>query len=233
MDASLERLPITALKGVGPSLAEKLERLGIRTVQDALFHLPLRYQDRTRVVPMGSLRPGDQAVVEGEVLHTEIKFGRRRMLLTRIADGTGSLTLRFFHFNATQQAALARGVRLRCFGEVRAGAATLEMVHPEYSRVGETGAPVEEYLTPIYPATEGLHQASLRKVIDAALARLEQEPLSEWLPPALLEQIRQAIPLGRLAEVDDIVPTYVFLASDSARHFQGQTLSPNGGDQFL
>jgi ATP-dependent DNA helicase RecG len=139
---------------------------------------------------MGSLRPGDQAVVEGEVLHTEIKFGRRRMLLTRIADGTGSLTLRFFHFNATQQATLARGVRLRCFGEVRAGAATLEMVHPEYRRVGEGGAAVEEYLTPIYPTTEGLHQAALRKVIDAALAHLAADTLVEWLPDELLQAQR-------------------------------------------
>jgi ATP-dependent DNA helicase RecG len=189
LNPSLDRQPVTALKGVGPALAERLARLGIRTVQDALFHLPLRYQDRTRVVPMGSLRPGDQAVVEGEVLHTEIKFGRRRMLLSRIADGTGSLTLRFFHFNAQQQAALARGVRLRCFGEVRTGAATLEMVHPEYRRVGE-GAPVEEYLTPIYPATEGLHQALLRKVIDAAIAHLEREPVAEWLPGPLLRDHR-------------------------------------------
>lgn len=185
---TLDRLPITALKGIGPAQAERFARLGLRTVQDLLFHLPMRYQDRTRVVPMGALRPGDQAVVEGEVLHTEVKFGRRRMLLTRIADGTGSLTLRFFHFTAAQQAALARGTRLRCFGEVRTGATTLEMVHPEYRRVGEA-APVEEHLTPIYPSTEGLQQTSLRRAIDAALARLDERSLIDWLPASLREEL--------------------------------------------
>ncbi len=185
---SLDSLSITAIKGIGPSQAERFARLGLRTVQDLLFHLPMRYQDRTRVVPMGALRPGDQAVVEGEVLHTEIKFGRRRMLLTRIADGTGSLTLRFFHFTAAQQAALARGTRLRCFGEVRTGATTLEMVHPEYRRV-DGDAPVEEHLTPIYPSTEGLQQPSLRRAIDAALARLDTHVLPEWLPAALREEL--------------------------------------------
>jgi ATP-dependent DNA helicase RecG len=185
---SLDTLSITAIKGIGPSQAERFARLGLRTVQDLLFHLPMRYQDRTRVVPVGALRPGDQAVVEGEVLHTELKFGRRRMLLTRIADGTGSLTLRFFHFTAAQQAALARGTRLRCFGEVRTGATTLEMVHPEYRRVGED-APVEEHLTPIYPATEGLQQPSLRRAIDAALAKLDTHALPEWLPASLRQEL--------------------------------------------
>ncbi|MGD8514937.1 MAG: ATP-dependent DNA helicase RecG, partial [Granulosicoccaceae bacterium] len=126
------RLAVTALKGVGPQVAKKLERLGLYTVQDVLFHLPLRYEDRTRVVPMGGLRPGDHAVVEGEVLLTEIKYGRRRSLLSRISDGTGTLTLRFFHFSAAQQAALARGAQLRCFGEVRKGPASYEIVHPDY-----------------------------------------------------------------------------------------------------
>lgn len=92
---SLDQVPVTSLKGVGPRVAEKLARLGIYTLQDVLFHLPLRYQDRTRVVPIGSLRPGAQAVIEGEVDLTEIGFGRRRTLLCRISDGTGSITLRF------------------------------------------------------------------------------------------------------------------------------------------
>ncbi len=184
----LARLPVTSLKGVGPRMAERLERLGIRTAQDLLFHLPLRYQDRTRVVPIGCLRPGDQAVVEGEILLTEVKMGRRRMLLTRLADGSGSLTLRFFHFTAAQQQALARGTRVRCFGEVRRGGATLEMVHPEY-RLAPEGAPVpvEEHLTPIYPATEGLQQISLRNLIGQLLERLVAEPrlLRDWLVPEL------------------------------------------------
>jgi len=179
---------VTALKGVGPRMAERLANLHIATVQDVLFHLPLRYEDRTRVVPIGSLRPGDHAVIQGEVQLTEIKFGKRRMLLCRLADGTGFLTLRFFHFNQAQKEALARGVTLRCFGEVRPGAATLEMIHPEYRKVSpEQGMAVEETLTPIYPATEGLHQQTLRNLSDQALARLGEEELAELLPEAVRE----------------------------------------------
>ncbi len=191
-EASLDQLPVTALKGVGPRIAERLARLGIRSVQDLLFHLPARYQDRTRVTPMGALRPGDQAVVEGEVELAEVRFGRRRMLLVRMSDGTGFLTLRFFHFNQKQQAALGRGVRLRCYGEVRTGASTLEMIHPEYQRMGAgEAAPVEESLTPIYPTTEGLHQLSLRGLSEQALARLAANPqaLPEWLPGWLLDDL--------------------------------------------
>jgi ATP-dependent DNA helicase RecG len=210
-------VPVATLKGVGPRLAEKLEHLGITTVQDLLFHLPLRYQDRTRVVPIGTLRPGDEAVVEGEVQLSEIKFGKRRMLLTRIADGSGSLTLRFFHFSNAQKEALSRGTRLRCYGEVRRGAITLEMIHPEFRRVADDmPAAVEEYLTPIYPSTEGLQQQGLRKIVTQAVDQLARGAvtLREWLPPELLPPsmppLREAVlllhrpppelPLSALAE---------------------------------
>ena len=119
--ALLAERPVTALRGVGPALAELLAKLGLHTVQDVLFHLPLRYEDRTRVVPIGALRNGDRAVIEGEIQLAEVAFRRRRMLLVRIADGTGYVTLRFFHFSAAQQAQLVRGQRLRCFGEARLG----------------------------------------------------------------------------------------------------------------
>ncbi len=173
--------PLTELRGVGPKLAEKLERLHLHTVQDVLFHLPLRYQDRTRVHPIGSTVPSSECVVVGRVEHTEVVFRRRRMLLCRISDGTGALLLRFFHFNASQQQALAVGVTVRCFGEIRDGAGIREMVHPEY-RITHEGAPIEldDALTPIYPATEGVQQPTLRKLTDQALEFL---PLvTEWLP---------------------------------------------------
>ena len=131
---SLADTPVTALKGVGPKNAERLQKLGIRSVQDLLFHLPIRYQDRTRIVPIGSLRVGDQAVIQGEVELADIRFGRRRSLLVRLADGTGSITLRFFHFSAAQKANMMRGSWLRCFGEVRNGPSSLELVHPEVQR---------------------------------------------------------------------------------------------------
>ena len=189
----LANSPITELKRVGPKVAERLARLGIHTVQDLLFHLPLRYQDRTRIQPIGSLQHGDQAVIEGEVELAQIKFGRRRSLLVSLADGTGMLVLRFFHFSSAQQQGLIRGSRLRCFGEVRNGPNSLEMVHPEYQRI-DPDQPLEvaEYLTPIYPTTEGIHQLTLRGLSDQALEWLGREPdaLREWLPPELLKRFR-------------------------------------------
>ncbi|HIP52873.1 MAG TPA: ATP-dependent DNA helicase RecG, partial [Chromatiales bacterium] len=189
--ATLDRTPVTRLKGVGPRNAEKLKRLDIETVQDVLFHLPLRYQDRTRITPMGAARHGDQTVVEGVVDHSEIRFGRRRSLLVHLSDGTGAVVLRFFYFSATQQANLSAGARLRCFGEVRNGPAGMEMVHPEYKLVqGDEPLAVEEHLTPIYPTTDGVHQLTLRGLSDKALAMLETRPdaLPEWLPPEVRER---------------------------------------------
>jgi ATP-dependent DNA helicase RecG len=187
--ASLAERPVTALRGVGAALAASLARLGLATVQDVLFHLPLRYEDRTRVVPIGSLRHGDRAVVEGEIQLSEVAFRRRRMLLVRLADGTGSVTLRFFHFSASQQAQLARGQRLRCFGEVRMGPGGFEIVHPEYRRVAgaDDGDGAADSLTPIYPTTEGLQQGRLRALTDHALAMLAQGGLTDYLPPGVLD----------------------------------------------
>ncbi len=185
---SLARIPVTALRGVGPKGAERLAKLGVHSVQDVLFHLPFRYQDRTKIVPVGSLRPGDQAVIDVTVDHADIRFGRRRSLLVQVSDGTGSMILRFFHFTATQKSALARGVRLRCFGEVRNGPQHYELVHPEYQHVADDESiHVEQALTPIYPTTEGLHQLSWRDLIAQALQRLGKEgALDELLPPGLL-----------------------------------------------
>jgi ATP-dependent DNA helicase RecG len=188
MSSDPASLSVTSLKGVGPKVAEKLARLGLHTVQDVLFHLPLRYEDRTRVVPIGSLRPGDAAVVQGEVLLTEIKFGKRRSLLSRISDGTGSLTIRLFHFNATQKASLERGATVRCYGEVRRGSSTLELVHPEYRLVQAGAAPeVQSSLTAIYPTTEGVHQLKLRDLSEQAMSHIAG--LREWLPADLLESL--------------------------------------------
>lgn len=186
----LHRLPVTHLKGVGPRTLERLRRLGIASVQDLLLHLPLRYEDRTRVTPIGALRPGDQAVVDAVVEHGEVRQGRRPALLVRVADGTGALLLRFFHFTPAQQASLRRGTRLRCYGEARQGPASLEMVHPEY-HLGAAGDGQEgETLTPVYPTTEGMHQLGLRALSAQALALLETSPdcLEDGLPAELRER---------------------------------------------
>ena len=192
-DRGLDQVPVTALKGVGSRNAERLQKIGVSTVQDVLFHLPARYQDRTRITPIGSLRPGDQAVIEAEVELADIRFGRRRSLLVRLADGTGSITLRFFHFSGAQKSALVRGVRLRCFGEVRRGPSSLEMIHPEYQRLDDSvDSGMDESLTPIYPTTEGMHQLTWRGMTEKALAMLEQsqDGLPEWLPSELLSRMK-------------------------------------------
>ena len=183
-------LPVTSLKGVGPKLAEKLTRLGLHSVQDVLFHLPLRYQDRTRLFPIGGLRPGMEAVVEGEIELADVVYRGRRSLICQVSDGTGHLQLRFFYFSAAQQANLKRGRRLRLFGEVRFGHAGFEMIHPEYEFTdGAQTAKVEENLTPVYPATTGVHQLSLRKLARQALARYRGK-IEEWLPPAVLLELQ-------------------------------------------
>jgi ATP-dependent DNA helicase RecG len=186
--APREQRPITALRGVGAALAEKLQRLGVTQVQDLLFVLPLRYEDRTRVWQIGSLLPGVRASVEGEIQLTEITYRKRRQLLCRISDGSGFLTLRFFYFSAAQQNGLARGQRIRCFGEVRRGPFGLEIVHPEYRRVRpDDSEPLEETLTPVYPLTEGVPQGRLRALITEALNELDTSGVRDWIPPRMIE----------------------------------------------
>lgn len=187
----LTQLPCTELHGVGPQLASCLQRLGIVTVQDLLFHLPLHYQDRTRVTPINRLRAGQYAVVEGQIASAQLRYHPRRSLLCTIRDGSAALIVRFFYFNATQQRQLAQtGTLIRCCGEVRHSAVGLEMIHPEYRLLHDaTPAPRESSLTPIYPTTEGLQQLGLRKLTDQALALLERGGLPEYLPAELLQHL--------------------------------------------
>jgi ATP-dependent DNA helicase RecG len=186
-----ETTPVTALPGVGERLAERLAKLGLTTVADVLFHLPLRYQDRTRVRRIGELRPGDEAVVDATVEHAGIVHGRRRALVARVHDGTGALTLRWFHFADRQRRQLVHGARIGLYGEVRHGPAGLEVAHPEYRLLGADAAPaVEDALTPVYPATEGVGQATLRRVTTAALERVGHgvslaDPLVDFAPEGL------------------------------------------------
>ncbi len=197
-----EQRPVATLRGVGPALAEKLAKLGVTQVQDLLFVLPMRYEDRTQVSAIGTLRHGVRSVVEGEIQLTEVAYRRRRQLLCRISDGSGSLTLRFFYFSGAQQAALKRGARIRCFGEVRRGPLGLEIVHPEYRYLSSVDAtadaePLDEVLTPIYPTTEGVPQTkpralieqALRSIVDGAHSRDDRAGVRDWIPPAMLADI--------------------------------------------
>lgn len=183
--------PVIKLNGVGPKLARTLERLKILHVGDLLFHLPLRYQDRTRLTPIGALRIYHAAQIEGTIEAAQIVFGRRRSLVCRVSDGTGALHLRFFYFSRSQQNRLAAGRRVRCFGEARRGPKTIEMIHPECQVIDlDDPPPVAEALTPIYPATEGLHQARLRKLTDQALAIMDAyEAVDELIPIGIMDKL--------------------------------------------
>ena len=189
MSDLLVHTPVTVLKGVGPAIAEKLAKVGLENLQDVLFHLPSRYQDRTRITTIGALRPGQDAVVAGVVMAANIVMGKRRSLLVRIQDGSGGLTLRFFHFSMAQKNALQKGIQVRCYGEVRPGATGLEIYHPEY-RVHnpDEEQPLHTTLTAIYPTTEGLTQLRLRDLSTQALSFLNPRSLPDWLPAQMISE---------------------------------------------
>jgi len=184
---------VSALPGIGPKIREKLQCMGISNQQQLLFHLPLRYEDRTRLSALGSLQPGQRALIQAEILQSGVSFRRqgrsRRLLMVKISDGTGFLTLRFFHFNASQQNKLKKGCWIRCFGEARTVMGALEMVHPEFDIIdADEPPPLADHLTPVYPTTEGLHQIGLRKIMQKLLQQLSQKGLTETLPSDWLQQ---------------------------------------------
>lgn len=181
---SLANLPVTALKGVGDSFAQTLAKLNLFTVQDVLFHLPLRYLDRTTVVPIGDLAPNTSVVLEGTVVRCDVVMGRRRSLVVTLRDETGQVNLRFYHFTGAQKAQFAVGAEVRCFGDPRLGASGIELYHPEYELIqpGAAYKPVDQSLTPVYPTTEGLSQARLRKLTSQAVALMRTSPPAELLP---------------------------------------------------
>lgn len=209
---SVELQPLTQLKGVGPALAEKLQAMGISSVLDMLFHLPLRYQDRTRLTPISALRHGADVVIEGVIVGSALMFGRRRSLMVKIQDGTGVTTLRFFHFSAAQKNALQDGLRIRCYGEVRWGKSGIELYHPEYQLLqGDVAAPMADHLTPVYPATEGLQQVRMRKLLEQVFALLQQSgSLPDYLPEELCRQ-QKFLPLLEALQVIHYPPPDISL----------------------
>lgn len=164
----------------------KLEKLGIRSRFDLVLHLPLRYEDETQLRRIATLAPGASAQVEGEIIHSEITYRPRRTLLCRLQDDSGMLYLRFLNFYPSQQKQLAVGKRIRALGEVRMGFFGLEMVHPKCRTAG-ADTPLKQALTPVYPTTAGLPQATLLKHIQSALNELE---LADTLPQELLVRLR-------------------------------------------
>ncbi|MFP1677161.1 ATP-dependent DNA helicase RecG [Alloalcanivorax sp. C16-2] len=185
--ATPDHIDITRFKGVGPRAAERLAKLGLHTLEDVLFHLPFRYEDRTRITPIGALRPEQGVVIEGEVMAADVVFGKRRSLLCKVADGTGMVVLRFYHFSAAQKNYLEKGRAIRVYGEPRPGAAGLEFYHPEY-QTGPDLPPLEKALTPVYPTTDGVSQKLLRNLAGQALQWLRGHEPEELIPRELLDQ---------------------------------------------
>lgn len=187
---ALDNVPCRALSGVGPKLAETLKRCGLHVVQDVLFHLPFRYQDRTRLVPLGALRVGQDALIQGQILQVQQFQSRgKSQLICTLGDGIHSVRLRFFHIYPAQRQQLEVGASLYAFGEVKWGSQGLELIHPEYRIGGPLPSSGDGRLTPVYPSTEGLSQLQLRKLTAHALDLLAQgQVLAELLPSVMLQQ---------------------------------------------
>ncbi|MCI2282416.1 ATP-dependent DNA helicase RecG [Colwellia sp. MSW7] len=186
----LSHVALSTLKGVGPSMAAKLEKIGLLSVQDLLFHLPLRYEDRTRVTTIRDCLSGTHTNIIGEITNSQITNGKRRMLVVTLNDGTGEIQLCFFSFSASQKNSLNIGKSIRCYGEIKRGPRGFQIVHPEYKSLDDDRAltPVEETLTPVYPTTDGLKQISLRNLTDQALTRLKRGQVEELLPTSLFDE---------------------------------------------
>ena len=181
---------VASLSGIGPRSIPRLEKLGIYTFQDLLFHLPLRYHDRTKIYPMASLVSGMSVLTRGTVEFCEVLMRGRRSLVCRISDETGYLTLKFFHFTAKQQSALRTGTLISCFGEIRQGYQGLEIIHPDYKLVTPTENITETCLSPIYPLTDGLRQSTIGKAVKQVMAiyLAQPEQLRDYLPQQVLDK---------------------------------------------
>jgi len=180
---------VDVLKGIGPKVAEKFAQLGLYTLQDLLFHLPYRYQDRSHLVPIALLRPEEECLTQGQIMSTRVVFGKKRSLLCDVSDSSGViLTLRFFHFNQQQKNNLAPGCSIRCFGEVKMGKQGPQMIHPEYRLVKDQMQAVDESYRPIYHLTDGLSQQSVHRAIQQTLKFLSPAALEDYLPVELLSE---------------------------------------------
>ncbi len=184
---------VLSLNGIGAQTAVRLEKLEIRRIRDLIFHLPIRYEDRTRIQAISTLYAGSTALVCARIVSTDILTRGRRTLVCQISDETGYLGLRFFHFSASQHNNLSAGTLLSCFGEIKEGYSGYEMIHPEYKIIQDTNDCItDDTLTSVYPLTEGLRQASIRKAISQALSLYNNnsETLPDLLPDALLKRFQ-------------------------------------------
>ena len=177
------------LKGVGPALIAKLEKLKVYNQYDLLFLLPTRYEDKTTLRSINTLTAGEKVLAQGTIILNTIVYRGRRMLICQLSDDSGIITLRFFNFSKQQAKGLSKNTIVRCFGQTRKTASGLEMIHPEYQIINpENPTPLETGLTPIYPATEGLHQGRLRKIVRAAIDQ-QIDSIEELLPSSIVKEL--------------------------------------------
>ncbi len=213
--------PLKDLRGVGPAIAEALSRLSLQTLSDLWFHLPLRYEDRTRITPIRDLRHGESAQVEAVVDAVERGFRFRPMLRVTVSDDSRStLTLRFFHFSKAQAEGFVPGLRLRIYGEAREAPGGFEIVHPRYQRV-QLDTPLDSALTPVYPATEGIGQSTLIRLAKLALAALPDDAELDVLPEAL-RRMAHLPSLGEALRVVHAPPNSTDVAALLARSHPAQ-----------
>jgi ATP-dependent DNA helicase RecG len=197
--AALDEIELTQLKGVGSKLAQTLEKLELFNLQDLLFHLPFRYEDRTRIHMVASLRPGMQGLFDVEVLGSRVAQGKRRSLEVKVKDASATVVLRFYHFSAAQARQFSKGVYLRCYGEARLGKLGVEFYHPEYKVLnGDRKNTAPETLTPVYHLTEGIQQTRLRTLCTQALTWLDRCDVRDLLPKSVrdayeLPELKQAL----------------------------------------
>ena len=186
----MDQASLIDLKGVGQKGLIKLNKIGINSIEDLLFHLPIRYNDKTKLSKIADLEPGKKLLFEGRIEKANVIFFKKRMFVVRISDETGSVQLRFFYFNKSQMSNFSVGKNVRCFGELRAASNTKEVVHPECLFYDKIKPPIDEFLTPVYPLTEGLHQHSLRNFIKQSLGFLKSGKiiLPELLPANVLKK---------------------------------------------
>ena len=190
---------LRSLRGVGPAITEKLSKLDVHNQADLLFLMPIRYEDRTLVTPIGALSHDQQVLIQGRVLLTNIVYRGRRTLLSQLSDDTGMVTLRFFSFSNQQAKNLSRNTLVRCFGRVRKTATGVEIIHPEYQIIDPDNIPpLASTLTPIYPSTKGLSQGKLRSMIKLALDS-QLNSVEELLPKEIADLLH-VMPLGESLE---------------------------------
>jgi ATP-dependent DNA helicase RecG len=213
-------ISVTTLHGIGDKVAEQLASLGIQTIEDMLFHLPLRYEDHTQIKSITDLTVGEKVLIEGTIQAAEVKFGKRRSFICMLSDGTGTIMLRFFHFYPSQRQQLQPGARLRCFGEVRYGHQCLELVHPQYECLdfSNTTPLLEEYLTPIYPSNSQLNQAIFYSLIDQIF---EKHEIIDYIPEPIRHQF-DLLPLTEALQILHRPPPDILLTALQAYEHPAQ-----------